>query len=101
MALTTPKRMLENVDVEIGKGREFITQTFPSRYEAANRIEKYASAQFVTCASAHGMGKIVQTGTATPHTYTVTPLNPSVTFELPYFSSSSFDVAFSKRHRPA
>ena len=48
--LTTPKPVFENDAAEIGKGHEFITQTFPSHYEVANRIEKYASAEFVTWA---------------------------------------------------
>ncbi len=84
--LTTPKPVFENDAAEIGKGHEFITQTFPSHYEVANRIEKYASAEFVTWACAYALGNIVQTGSAAPYTYTITPINPGVTLELPYFS---------------
>jgi hypothetical protein len=86
MALTTPKPVFENDAAEIGKGHEFITQTFPSHYEVANRIEKYASAEFVTWAAAYALGNIAQTGSAVPYTYTITPINPGVTLELPYFS---------------
>src|SRR5271165_1944015 len=84
--VTTPKPVFENDAAEIGKGHEFITQTFPSHYEVANRIEKYASAEFVTWAAAYGLGNIVQTGSAAPYTYTITPINPGVSLELPYFS---------------
>jgi hypothetical protein len=85
-SLTTPKPVFENDAAEIGKGHEFITQTFPSHYEVANRLEKYASAEFVTWAAAYGLGNIVQTGSAAPYAYTITPLNPGTTLELPYFS---------------
>ena len=84
--LTTPKPIFENDAAEIGKGHEFITQTFASHYEVANRLEKYASAEFVTWALAYGLGNIVQTGSVAPYTYTITPLNPGTTLELPYFS---------------
>ena len=70
--LTTPKPIFENDAAEIGKGHEFITQTFPSHYEVANRIEKYASAEFVTWACAFGLGNVAQTGSAAPYTYTIT-----------------------------
>ena len=84
--LTTPKPVFENDAAEIGKGHEFITQTFPSHYEVANRLEKYASAEFVTWAAAYALGNIVQTGSAAPYTYTITPINPGIALELPYFS---------------
>lgn len=84
--VTTPKPVFENDAAEIGKGNEFITQTFPSHYEVANRIEKYASAEFVTWAVAYGLGNVAQTGSAAPYTYTITPIDPGTTLELPYFS---------------
>jgi len=85
-SLTTPKPVFENDAAEIGKGHEFITQTFPSHYEVANHLEKYASAEFVTWAAAYALGNIAQVGSAAPYTYTITPINPGVTLELPYFS---------------
>ncbi len=84
--ITTPKPVFENDAAEIGKAHEFITQTFPSHYEVANRIDKFASAEFVTWACAYGLGNIVQTGSGAPYTYTITPINPGITLELPYFS---------------
>jgi hypothetical protein len=85
-SLTTPKPVFENDAAEIGKGHEFITQTFPSHYEIGNRLEKYASAEFVTWAVAYALGNVAQVGSAAPYTYTITPINPGVTLELPYFS---------------
>ena len=84
--VTTAKPVFENDAAEIGKGHEFITQTFPSHYEIGNRIEKYASAEFVTWATAFALGNVTVTGTTAPFTYTIVPINPGVTLELPYFS---------------
>jgi hypothetical protein len=84
--LTTPKPIFENDAAEIGKANEFIAETYPSHYEVANRLEKYASAEFVTWAAAFGLGNVVQVGSAAPYTYTITPLDPGTTLELPYFS---------------
>lgn len=54
MGLTTPKPVFEDDAAEIGKGHEFITQTFPAYYDVANRIGKYASAD-----SSHGPAPMV------------------------------------------
>jgi hypothetical protein len=86
MALTTPKPVFENDAAEIGKGHEFATATFPSHYDVANRIEKYASAEFVAWAVSFGLGNVVQSGSSPNYVYTVTPINPGTTLELPYFS---------------
>lgn len=83
---TTPRMILENDSAEIGKGHEFATQTFPSHYDVGNRIEKFATAEFATWAIAHGLGNIVQTGSGAPYTYTITPIDPGTTLELPYGS---------------
>src|ERR1035441_4445402 len=84
--LTTPRPVYENDAAEIGKGHEFITQTFPSHYDVANRLEKYASAEFVTWAAAFGLGNVVVTGSSAPYSYTITPIDPGTALELPYFS---------------
>ena len=83
---TTPRLVLEDDAAEIGKGHEFATQTFLSHFDVANRIEKYASAEFATWAIAHGLGNVVQTGSSAPYTYTITPIDPGTTLELPYAS---------------
>src|ERR1051326_1410545 len=69
MGLTTPRPIFENDAAEIGKGHEFISQTFPSHYDVANRIDKYASAEFGTWACAYALGGVNQTGSAAPYTY--------------------------------
>ena len=85
-SLTTPKPIVENDAPEIGKGNEFISQTFPSYYDVSNRIEKYASSEFVTWVCAYALGNVTMTGSAAPYTYTIVPINPATTLELPYFS---------------
>src|SRR5579885_998119 len=84
--VTTPKPVFENDAAEIGKQNEFIFQTFPSHYDVANRIEKYASAEFVTWATAYALGNVTMTGSSAPYTYTIVPIDPGTTIELPYFS---------------
>jgi len=85
-SLTTPKPVFETDAAEIGKGNEFATATYPSHYDVANRIEKYASAEFAAWAIGLALGNSVQTGTAPNYTYTIVPLNPATTLELPYFT---------------
>lgn len=84
--VTSPHPVFENDAAEIGKGNEFIANTFPSHYEVANRIEKYASSEFVTWATAFGLGNVAVTGASAPYTYTIVPIDPGTTLELPYFS---------------
>ena len=83
--ITTPKPIFEDNAPEIGKGHEFATATFPSHYEAGNRIEKYATSEFVTWVCAYALGNVAQTGTG-PYVYTLVPIDPGTTLELPYFS---------------
>lgn len=83
--ITTPNLVTENDAPEIGKGHEFITQTFPSHINVANTMEKYASSEFVTWVTAYALGNATVTGTG-PYNYTITPINPATTLELPYFS---------------
>ena len=80
--LHTPSYMTENDEDEIGKGNEFITQVFPTYYDTKGPIEKYGSAEFVTWAWAFALGKISYAGGI----YTIDPIDPTVTLELPYFS---------------
>ncbi len=85
--VTSPKPMFENDAAEVGKSHEFATATFPSHYEVANRIEKYASAEFTTWAVCYALGNVAQTGpVGSTYTYTILPIDPSVSIELPYFS---------------
>lgn len=84
--VTSPSPHFENDASEIGKGHEFTTQTFPSHYDVANRIEKYASSEFTLWAVGMALGNVVQVGTSAPYTYTIVPIDPGTTLELPYFT---------------
>src|SRR5277367_2568178 len=72
----------ENNAPEIGKGNEFITQVFPTAWDITGRIEKYGGAEFMTWAWAYALGHVAYSGGI----YTLTPIDPGVTLELPYFS---------------
>lgn len=85
MNLTTPDFMTENDKDEIGKGNEFINEVFPVAYDVKNTIEKYGSSEFLTWAFGYGLGVASVSGSG-PYTYTITPLDPATTLELPYFS---------------
>lgn len=67
---------------EIGKGNEFTTQVFPTAWDVSGSLEKYGSAEFVTWAWAYALGNVAYASGA----YTLTPIDPTVTLELPYFS---------------
>lgn len=84
--ITTPQLVTENDAAEIGKGNEFISATFPSHVNVANTLEKYASAEFVTWVTAYALGNAGVTGTGAPYSYTIVPIDPATTLELPYFS---------------
>lgn len=85
-SITSPRPIFENDAAEIGKGHEFATQTYGSNYDVANRIDKYASAEFLTWAFGFGLGNVTVTGAAAPYSYTIVPIDPGATLELPYFS---------------
>lgn len=72
----------ENDKDEIGKGNEFITQVFPVAWDLQGRIEKFGSAEFTLWAWAYALG--IPGGSA--GTYSITPIDPGTTLELPYFS---------------
>jgi hypothetical protein len=72
----------ENDKDEIGKGNEFITQVFKTGKSFTGRVEKYGSAEFTAWAWAYALGN---TALATG-LYTITPLDPGTTVEMPYFS---------------
>jgi hypothetical protein len=85
MAMTTPEFMVETDKDEVGKGNEFVTETFAVAQDAKNTIEKYGSAEFMAWAYSFGLGVSNVTGSG-PYTYVITPLDPGVTLELPYFT---------------
>lgn len=73
----------ENDAEEIGKGNEFITGVFKTNIEPApQRIEKFGSAEFTLWAWAYALGDVGLSGGL----YTIDPVDPGETLELPYFS---------------
>jgi hypothetical protein len=73
----------ENNAAEIGKGHEFATDVFLTNKEpAANRIEKQGSVEMMLWSWGYALGKVdLATGL-----YTIHPIDPGVTIELPMFS---------------
>ncbi len=74
----------ENDANEIGKGNEFISAAgvFPVAYNPAGRLDKYSSAEFMVWALCYALGNVTEvTGL-----YTIIPIDPGTTIELPYFS---------------
>jgi hypothetical protein len=67
---------------EIGKGNEFISQVYKTAKSTTGRIEKYGSAEFTAWAWAYAMGDVALASGL----YTVHPLDPATSLELPYFS---------------
>jgi len=69
---------------EIGKGNEFISANgvFPTAYDFSHRLDKFGSAEWMLWAWGYAMGTV---GLATG-LYTIEPLDPCMSLELPYFS---------------
>jgi hypothetical protein len=67
---------------EIGKGNEFISEVFPVAWDVQGPIQKYGSAEFTLWAWAYALGQVGLAGGL----YTITPIDPEVTLEPPYFS---------------
>lgn len=67
---------------EIGKGNEFIQNVYGTAWQLAGSLEKFGSAEFITWAWAYALGNIAYSGGI----YTLLPVDPATTLELPYFS---------------
>ena len=79
----TDQYQTETDAAEIGKGNEFIEEVFPVSWSGpGGQIQKYASAEFLTWALAYGLGNVAYASGI----YTITPIDPGTTLELPYFS---------------
>lgn len=72
----------ENDAAEIGKGNEFITEVFKTAKSTTGRIEKYGSAEFTAWGWGYALGDVALASGL----YTITPIDPNVTLELPYFT---------------
>ncbi len=84
MDLTSPGFMTETDAAEIGKGNEFISTAgvYPVAQEPGGRIDKFCSAEYLTWLLCYSLGNVVEaTGV-----YTIIPIDPGTTLELPYFS---------------
>jgi hypothetical protein len=82
MDLTSPGFMTETDAAEIGKGNEFISQVFPVAQEPGGRIDKFCSAEYLTWLLCYALGNVVEASAV----YTILPIDPGTTLELPYFS---------------
>jgi hypothetical protein len=75
--------LTENDAAEVGKGNEFIQGVYPVSFNPLGRIEKYASAEFMTWAWIFAMGK----STFATGVYSITPIDVCIDgMELPYFT---------------
>lgn len=88
MDITNPTATTENNSAWIGKGTEYATSDgiFKVARDVKNRIEKYGSAEFVTWALAYTLGNVSQSGSGASGVYTITPIDPTQTLQLPYFT---------------
>jgi hypothetical protein len=82
--LTSTGFTTENDAAEIGKGDEFVSAAgvFPVAYTPAARIDKYASAEFMTWALCYTFGNVTEASSI----YTIIPIDAGTTLELPYFT---------------
>jgi hypothetical protein len=83
MDITSPISSVETDRDWIGKGNEFATTLFKTNTDVTNRIQKYGSAEFLTWLLCYGLGHVVESPSLT---YTITPLDPATTLQLPSFS---------------
>jgi hypothetical protein len=82
MDIVSPLATNEDNADWIGKGNEFATQLFKTNVDVSGRLQKYGSAEFLTYILAYGLGGVAEaTGV-----YTLTPINPATTLQLPSFS---------------
>lgn len=82
-----PQWVTENDAAELGKGNEFAANIYKSHVMCGFSIEKYLSSEFAAWLFAFGLGKVTESGSGSPYTYTCKPLVPATDgFEPPYFS---------------
>ena len=84
---------------EIGKGNEFIREVFLTADRFNYQLRKYSSSEFTTWAWGGALGNVAYASTL----YTIDPIDPGTTLELPYTSlvaqlpaggSTSFDELY-------
>ena len=73
--------------LDIGKGNEFPSQTFPSYQDASVPVEKYVSSEFMAWLFCFATGKASKTPAGTGFTYAAVPNDPAVDcINLPPFT---------------
>ena len=82
MDITSPDFNNESDADWIGKGNEFAGNLFKTNVDVQNRISKFGSAEWLTYILAYGLGNV----TDAAGVYTITPLDPATTLQLPSFS---------------
>lgn len=78
----TNKANTENDAAEYGKGSEWGQEVFATSKDCSGKISKFNSAEFCTWLLAFGLGDVSESSGS----YTITPLDPTETIQLPYFS---------------
>ena len=84
--LATPNFGIETDAPEIGKGNEFAQNIFPTVFDPSGSLDKYGSVEWTTWAWGFALGGVTVAGGSPPYTYTIVPINPATTIELPYFT---------------
>src|SRR5436190_21682340 len=77
-ALAVTEPVTEDNALDIGKGDEFPTQTFPSHINATVPLEKFTSSEIMAHLFLFGLGKGTKTGTAPAFVYAAVPSDPVV-----------------------
>jgi hypothetical protein len=77
-ALAIAEPVTEDNALDIGKGDEFPTQTFPSHINTTVPLEKYTSSEIMAHLFLFGLGKGTKTGAAPAFTYAAVPSDPVV-----------------------
>jgi hypothetical protein len=87
-ALSVVNPVLETNALDIGKGNEFPSQTFPSYQDASVALEKYVSSEFMAWLFCFTTGQATKTAAGTTgFTYAATPNDPATTcINLPCFT---------------
>jgi hypothetical protein len=80
--IISPDSNTENDSAWIGKGNEFAENIFPTYNDVQGTFEKYGSAEWMTYGLCYALGGVSYSSP----TYTITPINPSTTLQLPSFS---------------
>ena len=84
--ITTAMLSTEDDAAEIGKGTEFADAVYPVANDFSTSINKYGTTEFVTHMWAYVLGNATIVGTGAPYAYTVVPIDPGTTIQLPQFS---------------